>query len=79
MDGETLPFVQYLVSLAVVKAVEAIDDDADGASGRNGLVGIKWPNDIYAQHVKIGGILCQSDYCNGKFSVTTGALLLERA
>ena len=79
VDGETLPFVQYLVSLAVVKAVEAIDDDADGASGRNGLVGIKWPNDIYAQHVKIGGILCQSDYCNGKFSVTTGALLLERA
>ncbi|TDH73088.1 hypothetical protein CCR75_007419 [Bremia lactucae] len=68
-DGSTLPFVQYLVSLAVIKAVESIHVVV--SSGSN-PVKIKWPNDIYANQVKIGGILCHSDYSNGKFNVTTG-------
>jgi biotin--protein ligase len=69
VDGATLPFVQYLVSLAIVKAVEAVHTAVPGSAGP---VGIKWPNDIYANKVKIGGILCQSEYREGKFSVTTG-------
>ncbi|POM76377.1 Biotin-acetyl-CoA-carboxylase [Phytophthora palmivora] len=68
-DGTTLPFVQYLVSLAVIKAVEAVNATLPGSAGP---VRIKWPNDIYANQVKIGGILCQSEYRDGKFSVTTG-------
>ncbi|KAL4138839.1 hypothetical protein PRIC2_002342 [Phytophthora ramorum] len=69
VDGATLPFVQYLVSLAIVKAVEAVHTAVPGSAGP---VRIKWPNDIYASQVKIGGILCQSEYRDGKFSVTTG-------
>ncbi|OWZ12410.1 Biotin-protein ligase [Phytophthora megakarya] len=68
-DGATLPFVQYLVSLAIIKAVEAVNGALPGSAGP---VRIKWPNDIYANQVKIGGILCQSEYRDGKFSVTTG-------
>ncbi|KAF1783844.1 Ribosomal protein L1/ribosomal biogenesis protein [Phytophthora cactorum] len=68
-DGTTLPFVQYLVSLAIIKAVEAVHAAVPGSAGP---VKIKWPNDIYANQAKIGGILCQSEYRDGKFSVTTG-------
>ncbi|DAZ97025.1 TPA: hypothetical protein N0F65_012894, partial [Lagenidium giganteum] len=67
-DGNTLPFVQYLVSLAIVRAIEAVYPPAQQAQP----VRIKWPNDIYADKVKIGGILCQSDWRDGQFSVTTG-------
>ncbi|CAH0520831.1 unnamed protein product [Peronospora belbahrii] len=69
IDGATLPFVQYLVSLAIIKAVEVVHAAAPSSAG---LVKIKWPNDIYAHQVKIGGILCQSEYRDGTFSVTTG-------
>ncbi|KAG3094496.1 hypothetical protein PI124_g17167 [Phytophthora idaei] len=68
-DGTTLPFVQYLVSLAIIKAVEVVHAAVPGSAGP---VKIKWPNDIYANQAKIGGILCQSEYRDGKFSVTTG-------
>ncbi|CAI5705432.1 hypothetical protein KXD40_000050 [Peronospora effusa] len=69
VDGTTLPFVQYLVSLAIIKAVEVVHAVVPGTAGP---VRIKWPNDIYANQVKIGGILCQSEYRDGTFSVTTG-------
>ena len=36
-------------------------------------VRIKWPNDIYANSMKIGGILCQSVYREGAFHVIIGA------
>ncbi|KAJ0397651.1 hypothetical protein P43SY_000175 [Pythium insidiosum] len=68
-DGNSLPFVQYLVSLAIVRAVEAVHPLP---AGQTNPVRIKWPNDIYANNVKIGGILCQSEYHNQKFTVTTG-------
>lgn len=66
-NGNQLPFVQYLVSLAVIQAIER-------SAGRklDDLFQIKWPNDIYGKRQKIGGILCQSDYMNGCFRVTTG-------
>ena len=41
-DGLTLPFVQYVVSLAVVQTIEAISGDV-----LRGHIKIKWPNDIY--------------------------------
>mmetsp|Transcript_15638 Transcript_15638/g.27271 ORF Transcript_15638/g.27271 Transcript_15638/m.27271 type:complete len:387 (+) Transcript_15638:359-1519(+) len=66
-DGRTLPLVQYLVCLAIVKAVKSLP-------GMGGLdIGIKWPNDIYVnKKVKIGGILCQSICQGAKFKVTIG-------
>ncbi|KAI9895824.1 hypothetical protein PsorP6_019162 [Peronosclerospora sorghi] len=53
-------------ALAIIKAVETVHASELGNAG-------SWPNDIYANQVKIGGILCQSEYHNGLFSVTTGA------
>ena len=66
-DGSTLPFVQYLVSLALLRAVRTVEgfEDVD--------VNIKWPNDIYVNgNTKLGGILCQSSYMAGSFDVTIG-------
>jgi biotin-[acetyl-CoA-carboxylase] ligase BirA-like protein len=65
-DGKTLPFVQYLVSLAAVRA-------AKQATGVPELdVRIKWPNDLYGNGMKLGGVLCTSTFANGSFQVTTG-------
>ena len=61
--GEQLPMLQYLVSLAVVQAVRRLGSAA---------VRIKWPNDLYAEGLKIGGVLCQSSYWKGDFVVTVG-------
>ena len=72
IPGQRLPFVQYIVSLAIVKAVESIHA-ASAAHPATAPVRIKWPNDIYVGTMKIGGILCQSEYHNGAFAVTTGA------
>ena len=35
---------------------------------------IKWPNDLYADGMKIGGILCNSTYSDKKFNVVVGKL-----
>lgn len=43
------------------------------AQGQLPDVRIKWPNDIYANKLKIGGILCQSVYRDGAFHVIIGA------
>ena len=65
-EGKTLPFMQYVISLAMVRAVRKcayID------------IKIKWPNDLYSAETparKIGGILCQSHYQDSRFVVTTG-------
>lgn len=34
---------------------------------------IKWPNDLHAKGMKIGGILCQSVYREGVFHLIIGA------
>ncbi|CAK4082871.1 unnamed protein product [Aphanomyces euteiches] len=62
-DGSNLPFMQYLVSLAIIRTTQRF-----GASN----VFIKWPNDIYADNKKISGMLCQSEFFQGRFYVTTG-------
>ena len=46
-DGKNLPFAQYLLSLALVQAIQRLDE---GSSA----VKIKWPNDIYAKVARHG-------------------------
>jgi len=66
-DGKTLPLLQYIACLAIVEAIKSI------AGFEEVDIGIKWPNDIYAdKSVKIGGILCQSIVKNGSFAVVIG-------
>lgn len=38
-------------------------------------VRIKWPNDLYLDGLKVGGILCTSTYRSKKFNVCAGKLL----
>ncbi|XP_010544448.1 PREDICTED: biotin--protein ligase 2 isoform X1 [Tarenaya hassleriana] len=68
-DGRVVPLIQYVVSLAVTEAVKDVCD-------RNGLpyidVKIKWPNDLYLNGLKVGGILCTSTYRSKKFHVSAG-------
>ncbi|EOA29075.1 hypothetical protein CARUB_v10025337mg, partial [Capsella rubella] len=68
-DGRVVPLVQYVVSLAVTEAVKDVCD-------KKGLpyidVKIKWPNDLYLDGLKVGGILCTSTYRSKKFHVSVG-------
>ncbi|XP_024925576.1 biotin--protein ligase 1, chloroplastic isoform X4 [Ziziphus jujuba] len=68
-DGRVVPLVQYVVSLAVTEAIKDICD-------KNGLpyvdVKIKWPNDLYLNNLKVGGILCTSTYKSKKFNISAG-------
>eukprot|EP01113_Clastostelium_recurvatum_P033643 TRINITY_DN4474_c0_g1_i1.p1 TRINITY_DN4474_c0_g1~~TRINITY_DN4474_c0_g1_i1.p1 ORF type:complete len:200 (-),score=39.62 TRINITY_DN4474_c0_g1_i1:22-621(-) len=66
-DGRSLPFLQYLVSLAVVKSIKLMDPQYAPVD-----IKIKWPNDIYGDGLKIGGVLCQSSYFNSQFDVIVG-------
>ncbi|XP_011012499.1 PREDICTED: biotin--protein ligase 1, chloroplastic-like [Populus euphratica] len=68
-DGQVMPLLQYIVSLAVTEAIKDLCD-------KNGLphldVRIKWPSDLYLNGVKVGGILCTSIYRSKKFNVSAG-------
>ncbi|KAJ4700613.1 Biotin--protein ligase 2 [Melia azedarach] len=68
-DGRVVPLLQYVISLAVTEAIKDICD-------KNGLpcldVKIKWPNDLYLNGLKVGGILCTSTYKLKKFNVSAG-------
>ncbi|KAI8015763.1 hypothetical protein LOK49_LG05G02325 [Camellia lanceoleosa] len=48
---------------------------------KNGIppleVRIKWPNDLYLNGLKVGGILCTSVYKSKKFNVSAGFQPLE--
>ncbi|KAK9803441.1 hypothetical protein WJX73_001014 [Symbiochloris irregularis] len=51
ISGDRLPFLQYVMSLAIVQAVQQLA--ASLLQGSNLDVRIKWPNDIYAaEHAK---------------------------
>lgn len=72
-QGARLPMLQYLVALALVKAVKRLPGGVRVAE----QIKIKWPNDLYCcvpeeTPVKLGGILCQSSYFLGQFTVTIG-------
>lgn len=68
-DGRIVPLIQYVVSLAVTEAVKDVCDN-------KGLpyidVKIKWPNDLYLNGLKVGGILCTSTYRSRIFHVSVG-------
>lgn len=68
-DGRVVPLLQYVVSLAVT---EAIKDVCDKNSLPRIDVRIKWPNDLYLNGLKVGGILSTSTYKSKKFNVSTG-------
>ncbi|KAK0363598.1 biotin holocarboxylase synthetase [Friedmanniomyces endolithicus] len=71
-------FVQYIAALAIVAGIHSYD--------RGGYarlpVKLKWPNDIYAldptaaesekKYVKIGGILVNSSYAGGDYTLVCG-------
>ncbi|XP_042041052.1 biotin--protein ligase 2-like [Salvia splendens] len=68
-DGRVVPLVQYVVSLAMTEAVNDV-------CRRNGMpsldVRIKWPNDLYLDGLKVGGVLCTSTYKSKKFNISAG-------
>lgn len=69
-----LVFVQYLVGLAIVEAVRSLPGYSEVG------LQLKWPNDIYAnvgsprtpRLVKVGGILVNSSFHGGHFSIVVG-------
>lgn len=63
---ERLNFLQYVAALAVADAV------ASEPSWQETCIRIKWPNDVFARNVKIGGVLCEATVRNGEFHVTVG-------
>ncbi|KAK5579054.1 hypothetical protein RB653_008732 [Dictyostelium firmibasis] len=66
-DGNKLPFLQYVAGLAMIEAIHSFPI----ASDLN--VRLKWPNDIYGDNnLKIGGILCQSNYFDNQFDIVIG-------
>lgn len=68
-DGRVVPLLQYVVSLAVTEAIQS----ACQTKGYPLLdVKLKWPNDIYFQGLKVGGVLCTSTYRSKMFNVTVG-------
>lgn len=70
-------FVQYLAALAIVAGIHGYDKGYEKMP-----VKLKWPNDIYAldptvperekKYVKIGGILVNSSYAGGDYTLVTG-------
>lgn len=70
-------FVQYLAALAIVAGIHGYDKGYEKLP-----VKLKWPNDIYAldptaperekKYVKIGGILVNSSYSGGDYTLVTG-------
>ncbi|KAM0950750.1 putative carbon--nitrogen ligase [Dioscorea sansibarensis] len=68
-DGRKLPLLQYVVSLAITEPIK----DLCRMQGLPELdVRIKWPNDLYLNGLKVGGILCTSTYRSKKFHVCAG-------
>ncbi|KAK9271365.1 hypothetical protein L1049_026955 [Liquidambar formosana] len=68
-DGRIVPLLQYVVSLAITEAIKDVCD-ANGVPHLN--VKIKWPNDLYLNGLKVGGILSTSTYKSKKFNVSAG-------
>ncbi|PKA60036.1 hypothetical protein AXF42_Ash009720 [Apostasia shenzhenica] len=68
-EGLKVPLLQYVVSLAIVEAIK----ETCLAKGLPQLdVRIKWPNDLYLNGIKVGGILCTSTYSSKKFNISAG-------
>merc|ERR1719273_3027998 len=59
--------MQYALSMAMVEAVSELTADRL-------RIRLKWPNDLYADSLKIGGVLCESRYDadSKRYVVTSG-------
>ncbi|XP_037687573.1 biotin--protein ligase isoform X2 [Choloepus didactylus] len=65
--GQRIPFVQHLMSLAVVEAVRSIPKYQDVN------LRVKWPNDIYyGDLMKLGGVLVNSTLLGETFYILIG-------
>ncbi|XP_048202200.1 LOW QUALITY PROTEIN: biotin--protein ligase [Perognathus longimembris pacificus] len=65
--GQRIPFVQHLMSLAVVEAVRSVPKYQDIN------LRVKWPNDIYySDLMKIGGVLVNSTLLGETFYILIG-------
>ncbi|XP_066476952.1 biotin--protein ligase [Tiliqua scincoides] len=65
--GQRIPFIQHLVSLAVVESVRSLPgyQDID--------LRVKWPNDIYySDLMKLGGVLVNSTLMGDTFHILIG-------
>ncbi|NXW88240.1 BPL1 ligase, partial [Alopecoenas beccarii] len=65
--GQRIPFIQHLVSLAVVESVRSLPgyEDID--------LRVKWPNDIYyGDLMKLGGVLVNSTLIETTFHILIG-------
>lgn len=63
---EHLTFLQYLAALSAVDAIRS------EPQWRQTNVRIKWPNDVYADGEKIGGVLCEGSFRGDRFHVAVG-------
>ncbi|XP_003566181.1 biotin--protein ligase 2 [Brachypodium distachyon] len=68
-DARKLPLMQYVVCLAMAEAIKELTC-AKGLSKLD--VRIKWPNDLYLNGLKVGGILCTSSYQPKVYNICTG-------
>ncbi|CAD7693645.1 unnamed protein product [Nyctereutes procyonoides] len=65
--GQRIPFIQHLMSLAVVEAVRSIPEYQDIS------LRVKWPNDIYySDLMKLGGVLVNSTLLGETFYILIG-------
>ncbi|KAK1194434.1 BPL1 ligase, partial [Pygoscelis papua] len=65
--GQRIPFIQHLVSLAVVESVRSIPGYKDID------LRVKWPNDIYySDLMKLGGVLVNSTLIETTFHILIG-------
>lgn len=65
--GQRIPFVQHLMSLAIVEAVRSIPEYQDIN------LRVKWPNDIYySDLMKLGGVLVNSTLMGETFYILIG-------
>ncbi|XP_049730782.1 biotin--protein ligase isoform X3 [Elephas maximus indicus] len=65
--GQRIPFVQHLMSLAVVEAVRSLPGYQDVN------LRVKWPNDIYySDLMKLGGVLVNSTLMEETFYILIG-------
>ncbi|PRT56966.1 Biotin--protein ligase [Wickerhamiella sorbophila] len=69
---QPMVFFQYMVSLAVVEAINSFGKDYEALDVR-----LKWPNDIYiakdGSYTKIGGVLASCSVMNGDFILAFGS------
>ncbi|XP_074273259.1 biotin--protein ligase 1, chloroplastic-like isoform X2 [Silene latifolia] len=68
-NGGIVPLVQYVASLAFTEAIKHL-------CAKMGLpqleMKIKWPNDLYLNGLKVGGVLCTSSYKSKRFNISVG-------